>query len=74
MVVLAVYKDGLTKVVQPWVSEAFAWIEDPVRPMPDDKLVGINLTFWNPSDVDKQRQMEALSVTLSPKQCKQGRR
>lgn len=70
-VLLTAYKSELMHVVGPWVSDAFAWTEDHVRPMPDDKLVGINLRFWDPSDADREQVFEALSITIGPKQCRQ---
>jgi hypothetical protein len=68
---LAAYETGLKHVVEPWVSNAFAWAEDQVRPMPDDKLIGISLRFWDPSDADRSTTFEGLSITIGPKQCRQ---
>ncbi len=70
-VALTAYQSDLTHVVKPWVSNAFAWTEDHIRPMPDDKLIGISLRFWDPLDTDKKRVFEGLSITIGPKQCRQ---
>ncbi|MDN7899074.1 MULTISPECIES: hypothetical protein [Burkholderia cepacia complex] len=68
---LMAYQSNLTHIVEPWISDAFGWAEDHIRPMPDDKLIGISLRFWQPSDTDRGELFEGLSITIGPKQCRQ---
>ena len=54
------YQSNLTHIVEPWISDAFGWAEDHIRPMTDDKLIGISLRFWQPSDTDRGELFEGL--------------
>lgn len=70
-VALGAYETGLKRVVEPWMSEAFGWMEDRMMPMADDKDIGIDIRFWDPGAADARTTAEGLSITLGPKQCRQ---
>jgi hypothetical protein len=70
MVLATIYKDTLTSLITPNLSYGFAWIQDHLFPMPDDKLIGAELRFYIPNNVNKGRSFEAVSVTFWPERCK----
>ncbi|WP_175762602.1 hypothetical protein [Burkholderia anthina] len=69
-VLAATYNDALTSFIKPGLANAWAWTQDRISPMADDKLIGVSLTFFIPPNVDKGRSAESVSVTLSPEHCK----
>ncbi len=69
-VLLLTYTDALASFFKPTLSSVWAWTQDQVSPMSDDKLIGVDLRFYIPPNVDKGRSFEAVSATFWPKRCK----
>lgn len=69
-VLAATYNDALTTFIKPGLANAWAWTQDRVSPMANDKLIGVGLMFYIPPNVDRGRSAEGVSVTLWPERCK----
>lgn len=63
---LNIYTDAL----KPVITSAWPWMQDQVQPLSDDKIIGVELRFYIPTSVDKNRSFEAVSATLWPNKCK----
>lgn len=69
-VLLLNYNDALNSIVKPAFTSMWAWTEDHLHPMESDTLIGVELRFFIPPNVDKQRSFEAVSATFPAKRCK----
>jgi hypothetical protein len=69
-VLLLVYNAALTDFIKPTLVSGWEWAQDQLSPMSEDKLIGVNLMFYIPNNVNKERSFEAVSATFWPKRCK----
>jgi len=67
---LLIYTDTMDSLVRQRVQASSRWFEDRLFPMPDDRLIGINLSFYLSPAISKERSSEGMSVVLSPARCK----
>jgi hypothetical protein len=70
VVLLATYNDALTSTVKPAIASAWDWLQDHLSPMESGKLIAVELRFFIPPNVDKERSFEAVSATVSAERCK----
>jgi hypothetical protein len=67
---LVTYNDALSSIVKPTFVAAWAWTQDRLSPMESGKRIAVELRFFIPSTVDKERSFEAVSATFSAERCK----
>jgi len=65
------YSSTIQNIITTSIPNIRNSIEDYIWPIDDDKYIGVNLRFYIPSDIDKKRSMEAVSLMINSTQCKQ---